>query len=156
MEHDTMELPILPQPPAFDSLPVRRFASFSGDSRLEPLAYAQGCWVQGEGLWLRFLLFESTPPDTSQVEGELDGGISFSLTPQQAHIPPGAVFCREGGENLEGVFWGGVLQLPASLFDPPHPGSCLRGQVVKSCTEPRWQHRCSLFSRQGTFLFCPS
>ena len=66
-------------------------------------------------LWLNFTCFEKFPrPDYRFVLciGEGETALSMWLSSTQAQLTEGARLVRDGGENLEGVYWGASVSLP--------------------------------------------
>ena len=62
--------------------------------------------------------------------------LSLSFSCSQAELPEGVVLTRDGGENLEGIFWGARVSVPLLLLGPleglPISVRYQRGKVVSS------------------------
>lgn len=62
--------------------------------------------------------------------------LSLSFSCQDASLPNGVTLTRNGGENLEGIFWGAFIEIPLSLLPPSDSYLCrlsyLRNQTESS------------------------
>ena len=90
-------------------------------------------------LILSLSCFETFPDPEDSFLIELGGQtnpLSLSFSCSQAELPEGVVLTRDGGENLEGIFWGARVSVPLSLLGPleglPISVRYQRGEVVSS------------------------
>ena len=75
---------------------------------------------QEQKLRLHLACFEKSPLPEYHFEIELGSSshpLSLQFSSSQASLPhPGITLHRDGGENLEGIFWGVWLDIPLSLL----------------------------------------
>lgn len=69
-------------------------------------------------LLLTFCCFETfpRPRDYFLVDLGKENPLSIRFSCDSAQLPDGVTLSRDGGENLEGVFWGAQLSVPLSLL----------------------------------------
>jgi len=133
------QVSMVSQPPVFDSLPVAKILRYPLEKR-DYKPYAQSCvCVSAQSLYLRMWAFEVSPmpgsslrcvlylyPDTPDralgVDLRCDGAASCSILedgePVKVCAPGGAVRLTPfGGEDLQGVYWGGALQIDVDVLE---------------------------------------
>ena len=121
------------------SMPLRFCHRLQGDSRDEITFATLSAQRNGQELLLSLSCFETfpNPEDRFLIEfGEAEGGLFLSFSCSQAELPEGVVLTRDGGENLEGIFWGARVSVPLLLLEPleglPISVRYQRGKVVSS------------------------
>ena len=126
------------------SMPLRFCHRLQGDSRDEITFATLSAQRNGQELLLSLSCFETfpNPEDRFLIEfGEAEGGLSLSFSCSQAELPEGVVLTRDGGENLEGIFWGARVSVPLLLLGPleglPISVRYQRGKVVSSPVSQR-------------------
>jgi len=153
-----------------DSLPVATIKHYPLEKRdYKPYAQCNIC-LDGASLFVRMWAFEVSPPQGSELRGvfylfreqpELvfvlsikpDGSCAFSLEAEGGvferaiNPPPGFVLHPHNGEDLQGVYWGGLAALPLdwleSLGGPLNleDGSGeFYGNFYKLCPGPEMAH----------------
>lgn len=154
--------------PIWDSLPVAKIVNYPLEPRdYKPFAQARLC-VSEESLWVRMWAFEATPSETSSLT------VGINLFPQQSEAylslsasHSGKVLCEvcEGAhrtplcegetaprvkffesEDLQGIYWGVVFEVPRALLEPVYGGAALAanqpvtGNLYKTDTDPCSEH----------------
>ena len=100
-------------------MPLRFCHRLQGDSRDEITFATLSAQRNGQELLLSLSCFETfpNPEDRFLIEfGEAEGVLSLSFSCSQAELPEGVVLTRDGGENLEGIFWGARVSVPLLLL----------------------------------------
>ena len=112
---------------------------FAGRCREEITFATLSAQRNEQELILSLSCFETfpNPEDRFLIEfGEAEGGLSLPFSCSQAELPEGVVLTRDGGENLEGIFWGARVSVPLLLLGPleglPISVRYQRGGVVSS------------------------
>ena len=125
--------------PQFDTLPVMKITRYP----LEPRDYkpfAQGILaVDPERLYIRLWAFETPPEPESRMVLRLCGDreLTVRVGPDQAEIRLDSTEIQAQlahpftGEDLQGKYWGWLLELPADLVGELEPGRKLRGNLYK-------------------------
>ncbi len=150
--------------PDYEALHVAKITHFPMEKRdYKPYSQVRCCFDGAKALHLQFLSFESTPLPSSLMRADLRleearGPLSLVLRADgnsQAFISGGPVqgvlLHTFTGEDLQGVFWGGNLTVPAAILDAffpgfaPLPGKCFWGNFYKICEDPRRPHYGSYF-----------
>ena len=144
--------------PDFEALPVAKLTCFPLEPRdYKPYSQARICFDLTGNLHLQLLSFEAAPLPESCMTAVLRASEQdpplfcclnalgeFSVrSPQEAHLASAHYFT---GEDLQGVFWGGNLSVPASLLADlwpafqPLPGTTFWGNFYKLCSNPQRPH----------------
>lgn len=142
------------QTPDYETLHVAKITNFPMETRdYKPYSQVRICFAP-DGLHLQLIAFEVTPlPESSicavlRFPGTLtalslcmycDQRINISeKIPLQSHFFT--------GEDLQGVFWGGNIIIPAGSLPTlmgnfsPAPGAVFMGNFYKLCTNPTRPH----------------
>lgn len=165
-------------PPVFDSLPVAKTLLYPLEKR-DYKPYAQNCiCVSRESLYLRMWAFEVSPmpdstlscvlylyPDTPEralrVDYRSDGSAAFSALEDGLHSAAcpqvaGAAVTPFGGEDLQGVYWGGLIRLDFPLLEqwggPVRlgVGDTFYGNFYKLCDHGEFAHKGSFYPADFT------
>lgn len=156
----------IPDPAQLDSAPVALIADYPLERRdYKPYAQCNLC-LAPQGLVLRMWAFEVSPPPGSILRAVLylfadrpaaaltialtpAGDCTFALWEGGAETPiPGPEGFKlhlHSGEDLQGVYWGGLVVLPlewlAQLGKPAlSPGESIPGNFYKICPGPQMEH----------------
>lgn len=154
-----------------DSAPVALIAHYPLEKRdYKPYAQCNLCWSE-DALLLRMWAFELSPPPGSRlmallylwgeqpeialaVTMEPEEPCSFSLYEEDSFHPiappEGFRLHPHSGEDLQGVYWGGLAALPLSWLAQPgkielEAGAALYGNFYKLCPGPERAHLGSAF-----------
>lgn len=156
--------------PVWDALPVAKIIQYPLErADYKPFAQARLCMTP-ETLYLRLWAFEVSPEPSSSLaacfalpEAGLEGSYlrlelsSGGVLSARFHEAGGGIRPVEHrleeaktfqGEDLQGIYWGGVIRLPVSLLCelfgrfPQQPGEHLRGNLYKLCTGERPHYGC--------------
>ena len=160
-----------------DTLPVATIKDYPLERRdYKPYAQCNICLDEAT-LFVRMWAFEVSPPEGSELRGVFyffvqqpglalvlslrpDGSSAFSLLEkgkQHAINPPqGFVLHPHNGEDLQGVYWGGLAALPLdwleSLGGPlySHGADQFAGNFYKLCPSSQMTHSGSFFPADFT------
>ncbi|HHY52306.1 MAG TPA: hypothetical protein GX499_03575 [Clostridiales bacterium] len=154
-----------------DSAPVALIANYPLEKRdYKPYAQCNFCWNE-EALFLRMWAFELTPPPGSRLtallylwEEQLQKALAVTMEPEEkctlslyengafqpVEPPEGFRLHPHSGEDLQGVYWGGLATLPKSWLEqwgrvPLQAGAVMRGNFFKLCPGPEMAHQGSAF-----------
>jgi len=155
-----------------DTLPVAVIKHYPLEKRdYKPYAQCNIC-LDDQSLFVRMWAFEVSPPQGSELRGvfylfpaqpELalalsmrpDGSCAFSLLeegePRAINPPPGFVLHPHSGEDLQGVYWGGLAVLPFDWLESLggqlnlEGGAEFSGNFYKLCPGPQMAHSGSFF-----------
>lgn len=155
--------------PSFEALPVAKIIHYPLEKRdYKPFAQCRAC-TSPQGLVLRMWAFEAIPPEDSRLTAIFSffpelGDRRIELTLDCAHGPsafvrengtrkafaewglPAPLYANFGGEDEQGVYWGGTLTLPHESIGKLYAGRTLSaGQAVlgnfyKLCENPDHLH----------------
>ena len=161
-----------------DTLPVAVIKDYPLEKRdYKPYAQCNIC-LDEHSLFVRMWAFELSPPQGSELRGvfalfpgrpELalalslgpDGSCAFALREgsgreRRINPPPGFALHPHSGEDLQGVYWGGLAALPfdwlESLGGPLglSSGAEFAGNFYKLCPGPEMAHSGSYFPADFT------
>ena len=161
-----------------DTLPVAVIKHYPLEKRdYKPYAQCSIC-LDSASLFVRMWAFEVSPPDGSELLGlfylfaqnrELalglslrpDGSCAFYLREQAGgerplNPPPGFALHPHNGEDLQGVYWGGLTALPFDWLEglggplSLDAGSEFYGNFYKLCPGPQMAHSGSFFPADFT------
>ena len=154
-----------------DTLPVAVIKDYPLEKRdYKPYAQCNIC-LDSASLFVRMWAFEVSPPQGSELRGlfyifaqNRELALRFSLRPdgscafylyeeggQERPINPAPGFALHphNGEDLQGVYWGGLAALPLdwleSLGGPLSLGGEFYGNFYKLCPGPEMRHDGSFF-----------
>lgn len=85
---------------------------------LESITYiTMTSWHTEQELVFSFTCFESPSPDFMfQITLGEDCPLCLSFSGKDSQLVDGVTIRRNGGENLEGIFWGALVKVPLSLL----------------------------------------
>ena len=180
------KISIIEGQPIWDALPVGKIIHYPLEKRdYRPFAQVRMC-VNQTDLFLRMWAFEARPsaqsaliarlnfdPENSvaflEIKVDSAGGMICSVQSGEEQTPlalygilPHLHSYR--GEDLEGEYWGVMVQLPRAAIekiygaDPIQPGYEIKGNLYKQDTSPNSRHMGSLFpaNPEQKDLFGPS
>jgi len=155
-----------------DSLPVAVIKDYPLEKRdYKPYAQCNIC-LDERSLFVRMWAFEVSPPEGSELRGVFylfpdkpevalavsfrpDSGCDFFLLEggeQRAINPPqGFAPHPHNGEDLQGIYWGGMASLPLDWLESLGgrvklgPGDAFPGNFYKLCPGPAQEHKGSYF-----------
>lgn len=151
--------------PSFDSLPVAKITNYPLEERdYKPFAQSRIC-INEDYLYIQMWAFEVNPSPKSSLKAILtspDGESGFSVELlSTGHLeftpfPDNAGFALPllhsmWGEDLQGEYWGGSLQIPIetayTLLKKQNlqPGGIIRGNLYKISTDSNKPHKGSYF-----------
>ncbi len=158
--------------PQFDSLPVAKITLYPTEERdYKPYAQCVLC-VGPTYLALRMWAFEVSPPETSLLRavfylfqnkdkalyvdlpstGEVHIGVMENAAPEPPVTAPDSVMYKPfGGEDLQGVYWGGTLYIPFTLLESLGGETIIGesdrfwGNFYKLCSQEPFVHQGSAF-----------
>lgn len=184
------KISIIEGQPVWDALPVGKIIHYPLEKRdYRPFAQVRIC-VNQTDFFLRMWAFETRPSSQSVLIARLNFDPAHTETYLEMAVDSvGGMhsFVRSGkeqsplalygilpqlhsyrGEDLEGEYWGVVIQLPRAAIqkiykeDPIQPGYEIRGNLYKQDTSPESRHMGSLFPVDltqedpfGPVSFCP-
>ena len=134
--------------PQFDTLPVMKVTHYPLEKR-DYKPFAQGIVaVNEERLFVRLWAFETPPEPESRLlcllcRGEdrlLVTAAPEGITARLNGEPVEPLLCHSfSGDDLQGRYWGQMIELPWDLLGPPMPGTSVRGNLYK-CSDGRRPH----------------
>ena len=156
--------------PVWDALPVAKIINYPLErADYKPFAQARLC-LTPDTFYLRLWAFEVYPEPSSSLAAcfalpEAGAGGSYlrleltsgGVLSARFHQTGGGILPVEHrlgevktfqGEDLQGIYWGGVIRLPVSLLSelfggfPLGPGEHLKGNLYKLCTGERPHYGC--------------
>ncbi|MCL2856694.1 MAG: hypothetical protein FWE19_03075 [Oscillospiraceae bacterium] len=156
-----------------DTLPVAVIKDYPLEKRdYKPYAQCNIC-LDSRSLFVRMWAFELSPPQGSELRGvfylfpqkpELalalslkpDGSCAFSLLEESGleraiNPPSGFALHPHNGEDLQGIYWGGLAALPLDWLETLggtlnlDEGRALAGNFYKLCPGPEMAHSGSFF-----------
>lgn len=143
--------------PFLEAVPPVRLLDWQSNtsSSMFPLSLFKGC-INQNSLFLYLYSFETYPSEKSEFLGIIklkQQDIVFSFTPKSfnaklsGNIEPitDIKFVRDGGETLEGVYWGGTVIIPINTIKNSEP----KFQVV-----PNYQIYSNFYKYQEGVLRC--
>lgn len=146
--------------PDYESLHVAKITDFPLEKRdYKPYSQARICF-SSEGLHVQLLSFEASPLAESkmtaifQFESEqilllslaADLEVHAAVQSSNTSSPLSPVVHTFDGEDLQGVYWGGNLQLPYAQLESfwgafsPTSGAEFKGNFYKTCEKPPKVH----------------
>lgn len=144
-----------------EGVPPMKLRSWGERTPYEPLSILRLC-IAGGSLLIHVSIYETRPEPEStfhcviapQGSGE---PLQIRMTPEdfeQLPVLPKVGLVRDGGENLEGVYWGGLLRLPREWLETTIGNALLECEVPLTCNfyhtsvRPGQEHTISLFPSQ--------
>ena len=144
--------------PDYESLHVAKLTCFPLERRdYKPYSQARVCFAP-DGLHLQLLAFEAEPlPESSMMaffsfaekvpplalslsaNGRFSASLACTVTPVEAAVHTFT------GEDLQGVYWGGNIQIPQKVLTGVYgfeavPGAIFAGNLYKLCENPARTH----------------
>ncbi len=154
-----------------DSAPVALTAHYPLEKRdYKPYAQCNLCW-NDDALLLRMWAFEVSPPPGSELKALLylweerpDTALAVTMEPEEkcafslyrdgefqiVSPPEGFHLHPHSGEDLQGIYWGGLVTLPKSWLAQwgkvrLKAGAVIPGNFYKLCPGPEMAHQGSAF-----------
>ncbi|MGI6404516.1 MAG: hypothetical protein ACOX0K_10010 [Oscillospiraceae bacterium] len=154
-----------------DSAPVALTAHYPLEKRdYKPYAQCNLCWNE-DALLLRMWAFELSPPPSSQLmallylwEEQPHTALAVTMEPEEIctfslykqgvfqpiEPPQNFRLHPHSGEDLQGVYWGGLATLPKRWLEqwgevPLKAGAKMWGNFFKLCPGPEMAHQGSAF-----------
>lgn len=152
--------------PDFEALQVAKLDYYIPDhASYRPFSQAHVCFSP-QGLHVQLLSFETFSPPESLIQATLcfpgqrggvftlqlfaDGryDVQFAATGAAESVSVAETALHPiTGEDLQGVFWGGLFTLPLDRYVDfaPKPDAVFTGNFYKLCDDPARAHRCSFY-----------
>lgn len=144
-----------------EGVPPMKLRSWGERTPYEPLSILRLCIAEG-GLLIHVSIYETRPEPESTFHGIIarqgsSEPLQIRMTPEgfeQLPILPKVRLVRDGGENLEGVYWGGLLKLPREWLETSIGNALLEDEIPLTCNfyhtsvRPGQEHTISLFPPQ--------
>ena len=165
--------------PNFETLPAAKVASYPL-AKEDYRPFAQARFLMGsEGLYLQLIAFEVTVSEKSRLQAcfmlmepsAVGGEQWITLTVKESGIDSftawqnGKLLWQDNeavsvtpihGEDLQGIYWGVQALIPYETMLRIWPdfsfaaGETIRGNIFKTCDDPKWEHYGSFFPADFT------
>lgn len=127
---------------SFDSLPVFQLTVFSAPLGYDlPFIQARAYAEQGRSLFLKLTAYEATAPEDSRFALEL-GKLALEISPNHSRLSLNGEPLEHAavrvtpvrGEDLQGEFWGAIVQIPLAALRMAFPALSLQPDERIPCS----------------------